>query len=114
MAEQDRKKGIGCTLTTQRPADLNEQVLTRYEVLFALSLTHPKDIAPVREWVRVHADAATAARMIAGRPSLPRGEAWVRSPSWLAVFKRVKIRRRTTFDSGATPEVGEAGWNPTG
>lgn len=112
VVKRGRKKGIGCTLITQRPADLNKQVLTQCEVLFALNISHPKDIAPINEWVRVHADESQAKQMIADLPSLPKGEGWIWSPSWLNEFKRIKIRKRTTYDSGATPTVGQTRIEP--
>ena len=39
-------------------------------------------------------------------PGLADGEAWVWSPNWLRTTKRIRFRRRRTFDSGATPKVG--------
>lgn len=112
VVKRGRKKGIGCTLITQRPADLNKQVLTQCEVLFALNISHPKDIAPINEWVRVHADESQAKQMISDLPSLPKGEGWIWSPSWLNKFQRIKIRTRQTFDSGATPKVGQVRIEP--
>jgi hypothetical protein len=40
-------------------------------------------------------------------PSLPICPAWFWSLGWLDVFRRVEIRRRETFDSSATPTVGQ-------
>lgn len=45
--------------------------------------------------------------LMASLPSLPIGTAWFWSPGWLDVFKRVKIRERETFDSSATPKIGQ-------
>jgi hypothetical protein len=42
---------------------------------------------------------------MASVPSLPVGAAWFWSPGWLDVFKGVRIRRRETFASSATPRV---------
>lgn len=75
-----RKKGIGYTLVTQRPADLAKQVMTPCVVLVSMRRTHPRDIAAIREWVNVHADLDEAAEMIASLPSLPADEAWFWSP----------------------------------
>jgi hypothetical protein len=43
---------------------------------------------------------------MASLPSLPTGTAWFWSPRWLDVFTRVRIRRRESFDSSATPRIG--------
>lgn len=81
-------------------------------MLIALNISHPKDIKPVEEWVRVHADDKAATQMIVDLPTLPKGVGWIWSPSWLEIFRKVKIRRRRTFDSGATPEVGRVRREP--
>jgi hypothetical protein len=112
VVKRGRKKGIGCTLITQRPADLAKQVLTQCEVLVALRLVHPRDIAAIKEWVNVHADPQQSRDMIASLPSLPIGTAWVWSPGWGDIFERVQIRKRSTFDSGATPKPGERAVQP--
>jgi uncharacterized protein len=112
VVKRGRRKGIGCTLITQRPADLAKQVLTQVEVLTVLRLSHPRDLAAIREWVNVHADPEQAKEMLASLPGLPVGEAWFWSPGWLDLFRRVKVRRRETFDSSATPRPGEAAKRP--
>ena len=108
IVKRGRKKGIGCTLITQRPADLAKQVLTQCEVLVALRLVHPLDIKAVMEWVKVKADTEVAAEMVKTLPDMPVGEAWFWSPGWGDFHRRVKVRKRHTFDSGATPKPGEA------
>lgn len=107
IVRRGRKRGIGCTLITQRPAVINKNVLTQCEVLVAMRLVHPKDIDAIEEWVNVHADPVKAKDMIASLPSLPIGTAWLWSPGWGDIFKRIAIRQRETFDSGATPKPGE-------
>lgn len=107
IVRRGRKRGIGCTLITQRPAVLNKNVLTQCEMLVALRLVHPKDIDAIEEWVNVHADPEQAKKMIASLPSLPVGTAWFWSPGWGDVFECVRVRKRRTFDSSATPRPGE-------
>lgn len=111
IVRRGRKRGIGCTLITQRPAVLNKNVLTQCEVLVALRMVHPKDIDAVKEWVNVHGDPATAKKMIESLPSLPIGNAWFWCPAW-DLFQRAEIRSRETFDSGATPKPGQAEKKP--
>lgn len=107
IVRRGRKRGIGCTLITQRPAVLNKNVLTQCEMLVALRLVHPRDIGAVMEWVNVHADPAQAKSMMDGLPSLPVGTAWFWAPGWGDLFECVRVRTRKTFDSGATPKPGE-------
>ncbi len=104
IVRRGRSRGLGMTMITQRSAALNKNVLTQVEVLFALRSTSPQDRDAIRAWV----DYQGASRdMIATLPKLKPGEAWVCSPSWLEVFQRIRFRRRSTFDSGATPKTGK-------
>lgn len=104
-------RGIGCTLISQRPAVINKDILTMCGVLTALRISHPKDIAPVRDWIELHDEGGQADEMIKSLPSLPIGTCWVWAPGWpdeVGIFKRVKVRERETFDSGATPKPGQS------
>lgn len=104
IVKQGRFKGIGCTLVSQRSAALNKDVLTQVDTLIVLRTTSPQDRAAVKAWVDVHADAGD---MLATLPSLESGEAWLWSPEFLGKLERIRFRRRRTFDSGATPKVGQ-------
>jgi len=112
LVRRGRARGIGVTLITQRPAVLHKDVLTQAEVLIALGMTGPRDVAAIDEWVRLHAEEDQARDLKASLPSLPVGTAWVWSPGWLEVLQRVKIRARHTFDSSATPKPGETRRTP--
>jgi len=103
-------RGIGCTLITQRPAVLNKDVLTQCGILTCLRISHPRDMVAIREWVDVHSTREQADEMMKSLPSLPKGSAWVWAPGWPTeegIFERIQVRKRTTFDSGATPKAGE-------
>lgn len=106
IVRRGRARGLGVTLITQRPAVLHKDVLTQVEVLVALRLIAPQDRAAVDAWVKVHGTPEQRDQLMASLPSLPIGTAWFWSPGWLDVFKKVTIRKRTTFDSSATPTMG--------
>lgn len=106
LQRRGRARGIGTTLITQRPAVLHKDVLTQAEVLIALGMTGPRDVAAIDEWVRLHADEDQARAVKASLPSLPVGTAWVWSPGYLDLLAKVRIRARRTFDSSATPKPG--------
>jgi len=99
-------KGIGCTLITQRPSVLNKDVLTQCGILVTLRMNHPRDIAPISEWVNEHGDTERMKEMRASLPALPKGTAWFWAPGF-DIFKRVEIRERETFNSSITPKPGE-------
>lgn len=101
IVRRGRARGLGITMITQRSASLNKNVLTQIETLFVLRTTSPQDRAAIEAWVKYQGGAVD---MLKTLPELAAGEAWVWSPSWLKMFKRVHVRRRWTFDSGATPK----------
>ncbi|NUP13823.1 MAG: ATP-binding protein [Polyangiaceae bacterium] len=103
-----RARGIGGTLITQRPAVLSKNLLTQSELLITHRLVAPQDRKAISDWVESNStDPDKGKLMIQQLPSLEVGEAWVWSPGWLDVWKRVKVRQRRTFDSSCTPKVGE-------
>jgi uncharacterized protein len=108
IVRRGRAHGLGVTLISQRSAELNKGVLTQAEVLVTLRLISPQDRTAVDAWVKAHGTEEQRNEMMSSLPSLPIGEAWFWSPGWLGIFKRVKVRRRETFDSSSTPKVGEA------
>ena len=106
IVRRGRKKGIGCTLITQRASVINKNVLSQADMLVAMGCSHPLDLDAIEKWVRRNADPKLAKEMMTSLPSLPRGEAWAWNPSQ-HLFKKIAVRRRHTFDSGATPKAGE-------
>lgn len=107
IVRRGRARGLGCTSITQRPAVLHTDIRSQAEVLIALRLIGTHDVAAIDEWVRLHATDEDARAVKASLPSLPVGTAWVWSPGWLELLAKVKIRQRRTFDSSATPKVGQ-------
>jgi hypothetical protein len=100
-------RGLGMTLITQRPAVLNKNVLTQVEVIIALQTTAPNDQDAVKDWVTRNGTKEQVTQFMSGLASLKQGEAWLWSPAWLEEFKLIHIRQRRTFNSSATPKVGE-------
>lgn len=101
--------GLGGTLISQRAAVINKDALTQVETMIAMRTTSPQDRRAIRDWMEHH---AIVAEIVDSLPTLVSGEAWVSSSFWLAEhglppIQRIRFRRRETFDSGATPAVGE-------
>lgn len=105
IVRRGRARGLGVTLITQRSAAINKDVLTQIEVLIAMRTISPQDRKAIEAWIEVHGTPEQQKELMESLPSLPRGTAWVWSPGWLDIFKKVKIRKRDTFDSSATPTV---------
>lgn len=112
LSRRGRIYGIGITLISQRPAVINKNVLSQIEVLISLQTTSPHDRAALEAWAEGHGTSAEVKEFMETLASLSLGEAWIWSPSWLEVFKRVQIRKRRTFNSSATPKIGEAKREP--
>lgn len=102
-----RNRGFGVTVITQRPATINKDVLTQAEVLITLQITGVQDRKAVLEWVEGHDDGNHRDEFLKSLAGLQRGQAWVWSPAWLDVFKLVQIRQRQTYNSSATPTIGQ-------
>jgi len=102
-----RSRGLGVTLVSQRPATVNKNVLEQVETLLLFRLMGPRDRKSAREWVEANADPASEKQVMDSLASLQRGECWLWSPGWLRLLQKIQVRARRTFDSSATPEVGE-------
>jgi hypothetical protein len=107
VVKQGGSRGLGITLISQRSAVVNKDALTQTETLIALRTTSPQDRKAIMEWVSYH---DVARELVDSLPGLDDGEAWVCSPHWLGkhgqpAIQRLRFRRRSTFDSGATPTM---------
>lgn len=98
-----RNYGIGVTMISQRPQSVNKEVLNQTECLFVLQVNGAQERKALREWI-VH--QGMDVKLLDELPSLPVGVAYVWSPQWLGILRKVKIAPKQTFDSSATPKVG--------
>lgn len=107
LVRRGRSRGVGVTLISQRPQVINKDVLSQVEVLACLQINSPQDRKAVDAWVEAHDIKGVRKEFMESLAGLERGEAWFWSPGLLDIFKRVHVRARSTFDSSATPKVGE-------
>lgn len=107
IVRRGRARGLGVTLITQRPAVLSKNVLTQIELLIAMRLTSPNDRKAIDGWIQAHGTENERKAVMGSLAKLEVGEAWFWSPAWLTMLERVRIRRRSTFDSSSTPKVGQ-------
>jgi len=104
IVRRGRARGLGITLITQRSAVVAKDVLTQVQTLIAMRTTSPQDRKAVEAWVQYNDQSRDILESLS---SLEDGEAWIWSPQFLKVTKRVRFRLSKTFDSGATPTVGK-------
>lgn len=112
IVRRGRIKGIGVLLITQRAAVLNKNVLTQTEVLVVMQTTGPQDQAAIKEWVKGNSTDDELETVMSSMASMHQGDAWVWSPAFLRILKRIHVRARTTFDSSRTPGAGETRVEP--
>jgi uncharacterized protein len=86
IAKEGRKYGVFLGLVTQRPAEIDPNIISQCNTLFAMRLSNDRDQALIRSAV---SDAATS--LLTFVPSLGTGEAFVFGPG-VALPMRMKFR----------------------
>lgn len=108
LVEEGRNVGIGVTLVTQRSARLNKDVAELADCMIAFRIVGPNSMRAVLDWLGEHVEKSRLKEISEKLRSLPRGSALVVSPGWLEFEGIVAMRKRTTFDSSATPKAGKS------
>jgi hypothetical protein len=106
LVRRGRARGIGVTLVTQRPATLSKNVLTQVGALVVGRMISPQDRKAVQAWIDAHGTEHQKETFWESLASLSTKDKWIWAPT-RDIFKCVTIRLRETFDSSATPRVGE-------
>jgi hypothetical protein len=105
LAKLGRNFGIGFSIISQRPQEVNKKVLNLTELLFVFQLTGPQERKAVEGWIK---DKGIDEDMGALLPKLERGRPHAWSPAWLQISQVVSIHPKRTFDGSSTPKVGAA------
>ncbi len=98
-----RNFGIGGSLLSQRPQEVNKKVLNLTELLFCFQLTGPQERKTIKGWI---AEKGIDEDIDLELPKLETGHPHVWSPAWLKVSKVVAVSSKRTFDASSTPKVG--------
>lgn len=96
-----RNYGIGGTLVSQRPAELNKGALNLTERMFCGRLKGPQDRKAIEGWARDQDADMDALDQLA---TLPNGELVHWTDKGVI---RVRFREKRTFDASKTPEAGD-------
>lgn len=107
LVRRGRNKGIGVSMTSQRPAVLNKDLLSQVDALVAMRVVSPQDRAAIREWVRGQGTEEQWAQIAPSLPNLTNGESWWWIPEH-RILQRVTVRPARTFDSSPTRKRGQA------
>jgi hypothetical protein len=103
-----RKHGLGPVVFTQRGSGLNKEVSELADVLVAFRTPGVIDQGRVKDWLEANATTEQMKEVMAKISSLPTGTAvFASSHPELSIFATVAVRMPRTFDSSATPQVGQ-------
>lgn len=102
-----RSRGLGITMISQRFATLNANVREQIGTLIVHQLVGALDRKALRGWIEAQADPAREKEVLEVQAKLKVAQALVWSPAFLPFFGVVHIDAPTTFDSRATPKVGQ-------
>ncbi len=103
-----RKHGIGPVLLTQRGSGLNKEVSELCDMMIAFRTPGPLDQDRIKDWLDANTTKVQRDEVMGQLAGLPTGTAVFASghPD-LKIFGVYPVRRRETFDSSATPKVGQ-------
>jgi hypothetical protein len=113
FVRRGRKKGLGTTLISQRPAVVNKNVLSQIDSLFLLNMVSPGDLAAVDDWLKLRVKAEQRIECLGQLANLSPGVAFFTQSGANPKFRKFTVRRRDTFDSGRTPKPNEEVVVPT-
>src|ERR1043165_4156180 len=85
-----------------RPQSVNKEVLNQTECLVVLQVNGKHERIALRDWITYH---GVEKSLLDELPALPIGTAYIWSPQWLQILRKVKIAPKKTFDASATPKV---------
>lgn len=98
-----RNFGIGGSLISQRPQEINKKALNQAGTLLTFQMTGPQERKAIEAWV---ADKGIDEDIGALLPKLHVGQPHVWSPAFLEVSKTVRILPKQSADVSITPKVG--------
>ena len=98
-----RNFGIGVSLVSQRPQEVNKKALNQTELLLAFQMTGPQERKAIQSWV---AEKGGDVSIVDELPKLKIGQPHVWSPQWLGISKTVNVLEKFTFDASSTPTFG--------
>ncbi len=98
-----RNFGIGASLLSQRPQEVNKKALNQTECLFAFQMTGPQERKAIMSWIHEKGADEDIVEIL---PKLAVGDCHVWSPQWLKVSETIRIARKASADVSSTPAAG--------
>jgi len=105
VMKRGRALGLGMTLISQRPQDVNKKTLSQSQCNFLLHLEGVPEMKVVREMLRSE-EKEKRDELLKIVTNAKKGECLLYSPQWIGEPIPFKFRLRETFHAGYTPEFG--------
>lgn len=101
-----RIKGIGVTMISQNPQDVDKSVLNMADTVIAMRTQGSQAIDAIGKWMGRNLAKERLQEMMVSLPELATGSGWIWAPQ-AKVFEVADFLLCKTFDSSKTPELGE-------
>jgi len=111
VMKRGRALGLGMTLISQRPQDVNKKTLSQCQAHFLLHLEGVPEMKVVNEMLRSE-DKETREELVKAVKNARPGEVVLYSPQWLGKAIKFKFRIRESFHAGYTPKFDEVVTEP--
>jgi hypothetical protein len=106
IAKQGRAFGMGLSIATQRPQEVNKKALNQAECVFAFQLTGSHERKALEYWL---ADKGMSTKLSDTLTTLDIGRPFVWSPQWLKISRIIeRIHPILSADTSKTPQFGDA------
>jgi hypothetical protein len=106
IMKRGRSVGLGVTLISQRPQDVNKRALSQCLASFILHLELAKDLDVIREMLK-NESKEKRQDLIKYVEKAQKGDCLLYSPQWLGEPQKFRFRLKETFHAGYTPEIGQ-------
>lgn len=102
IATEGRNDGIGITLISPSPQDVDKRVLNLSQCLLAFRLTGPQECEAIQKWIE-RQRSINEPNIATLLPTLEVGQPYVWSPGWLKQTGVIRIAPKETYDTSITP-----------
>jgi len=107
IMKRGRSFGLGMTLITQRPQDVNKKTLSQSQCTMILHMEGLQEMEVVNKMLR-NVDNNKRQELIKSILEFKQGDCLLYSPSWLGKIEQFKFRKRETYHAGDTPELNKS------
>jgi len=102
VMKRGRSFGLGMTLITQRPQDVNKKTLSQSQCTFIMHMEGLQEMEVINKMLRNDPNRVDHLDKVL---HFQKGECLLYSPSWLGEVKTFKFRKRETYHAGDTPSL---------